>query len=433
MTHSSPCTRLHLTATSLALGALSCSIPTPPSPLPPAAPSATPVSSTTSGQFALVEAGQPVSVIWDAMADPAVRRVAASFAKDLQHVSGTEARRLSDPADAYGPAVVIGVVGHGPLIDGLVAAGKLEVGALAGQWEGFHIQAVEHPWVTVPRALVVTGSDRRGAVYGAYRLSEEMGVSPWYWFADVPVRQRTEAFVSAVPRSDRPKVRYRGFFINDEDPALSGWARKHFGGVNAMMYEHVFELLLRLGGNYLWPAMWAPKSFHLDDPRSAVLADEMGVVMGTSHHEPMTRAQSEWHRSPEDPARGGAWNYATNAANLRKFGRGGIERMMSKGAAAGYENLVTVGMRGDGDGPMSEETAIDLLERVVADQRSILAAVTGKPAEKTPQVWALYKEVQDYYDRGMRVPDDRCNPEGNACRGAEERPYLGRWPPRLGA
>jgi hypothetical protein len=233
-----------------------------------------------------------------------------------------------------------------------------------------------------------------------------MGVSPWYWFADVPVRQRSEAFVSAMPRSDRPKVRYRGFFINDEDPALSGWARKHFGGLNATMYEHVFELLLRLGGNYLWPAMWAPKSFHLDDPRSAVLADEMGVVMGTSHHEPMTRAQSEWHRSPEDPATGGAWNYGTNAANLRKFWRGGVERMMSKGDATGYDNLVTVGMRGDGDEPMSEGTAIDLLQRVVADQRSILAAVTGKPAEKTPQVWALYKEVQDYYDQGMTVPDD---------------------------
>ncbi|MBW8858367.1 MAG: glycosyl hydrolase 115 family protein, partial [Caulobacter sp.] len=168
----------------------------------------------------------------------------------------------------------------------------------------------------------------------------------------------------------------------------------------------VFELMLRLKGNYLWPAMWAPKAFNDDDPRNKVLADEMGVVMGSSHNEPMTRAQSEWHRNTDKGVTGGRWDYATNGDNLRAFWRGGIERMMSKGDGTPYESLVTVGMRGDGDEPMAEGAATQLLEKVVADQRKIIAEVTGKPPEKTPQVWALYKEVLDYYDHGMRVPDD---------------------------
>jgi hypothetical protein len=242
-------------------------------------------------------------------------------------------------------------------------------------------------------------------VYGAYDLSQQIGVSPWYWFADVPIERRANVFVTAGSRRDQPQVRYRGFFINDEEPAFGTWARQHFGGINAAMYEHVFELLLRLKGNYLWPAMWRPKAFNDDDPRNMVLADEMGVVMGTSHHEPMTRAHDEWHRRTGQGITGGAWDYSRNAANLRKFWQGGIERMMSKGGS-GYESVVTIGMRGDGDEAMAGSTAIQLLETIVADQRRIIAAVTGKPAAQTPQIWALYKEVQDYYDRGMQVPDD---------------------------
>jgi hypothetical protein len=359
----------------------------------------------TEGGIALVEHSLPVTVLSDASADPAVKRVAASFAADLKRVSGKRARHIQKLQRVKGPVVVIGVLGQSPLIDGLVEAGKLEPGDLAGQWEGFQLKVVDNPWPKVPRALVVVGSDRRGAIYGAYDLSEDMGVSPWYWFADVPVERRSNLFVTAGERGERPAVKYRGFFINDEDPALSGWAKKRFGGVNAEMYEHVFELLLRLKGNYLWPAMWYPKAFHLDDPQNRVLADAMGVVMGTSHHEPLTRAQSEWHRVDSDFA-GGAWDYRTNAENLRAFWRGGMERMMSKGDGQGYESLVTVGMRGDGDAPMAEGTAIDLLENVVADQRKIIEDVTGKPAAETPQVWALYKEVQDYYDQGMTVPED---------------------------
>jgi len=360
--------------------------------------------------FALIYHGRPAALYIDAAADTAVRHVAGAFAEDLARVSGHVPLRLTNAAEASGPLVVIGVAGQSATIDGLVRSGKLKLDGLAGQWEGYRQAVVDRPWPNVPRALVIVGADRRGAVFGTYDLSERIGVSPWYWWADVPVTKRAQLYLTAGAREDHPRVKYRGFFINDEAPAFSSWAQKQFGGANSRAYAHVFELLLRLKGNMLWPAMWAPRAFALDDPANIKLADDMGVVMGTSHHEPMTRAQAEWHRGAElgplGSVTGGKWDYTVNADNLRAFWRGGIERMMSKGGGRAYDNLVTVGMRGDGDEPLAEGTATALLERIVADQRKIIADVTGKPADQTPQVWALYKEVQDYYDHGMRVPDD---------------------------
>ena len=354
--------------------------------------------------FPMIVKGVPATVLVDAAADPALQTAAANFKADLERVSGNSALLLQDrPGTDRRPLVIVGVAGQSAIIDRLVADGRLSIEDLKGRWEAYRRVVVRNPFPGVPSALVVIGSDRRGAIYGTYDLSERMGVSPWYWFADVPVVQRRDLTLQ-VPRTlDEPKVRYRGFFINDEDPCLSGWAAKAFGGVNAAMYAHVFELLLRMKGNYLWPAMWG-KAFALDDPKNVALADSMGVVMGNSHHEPMLRAQSEWHRGPD---RGeGPWDYSRNGEALRKFWRGGIERMMSKGDGRGYESVVTIGMRGDGDEAMAEGTAIGLLEGVVRDQRRIIADVTGRPAEQQPQMWALYKEVQDYYDKGMKVPDD---------------------------
>lgn len=356
--------------------------------------------------FALIRQGQPAALLIDASADPAVRHVADSFADDLERVSGKAPQRLQQIQPTSENLVVIGVLGHSPVIDGLVRAGKIQASDIAGQWEAYRQIVVDHPFPNVARALVIVGADRRGAVYGAYDISEKIGVSPWYWFADVPVRRQANVFITAGSRRDQPRVKYRGFFINDEDPSFTGWAKKHFGGINSRMYAHVFELELRLKGNFLWPAMWAPKAFNDDDPQNMVLADAMGIVMGTAHHEAMMRAQDEWHRHTDQGVTGGPWNYATNGANLRTFWRGGIERMMSKGNGQAYESVVTVGMRGDGDEPMTEGTATQLLQTIVADQRKIIADVTGKPADQTPQAWALYKEVQDYYDHGMKVPDD---------------------------
>lgn len=373
----------------------------------------TPVSvceHATPGDFALIAPAQ-VSAVWvEPDADSAVRHAADGFAADLQRVSGQAPARPQALAQLRGPTVIVGVLGQSAAIDRLARERKLDVGGLAGTWEGFRQAVVEHPFPGVPRALVIVGADRRGAVFGLYDLSGKIGVSPWHWFADVPVVHRDTLNITAGSRQDQPAVKYRGFFINDEAPAFSSWAQARFGGFNAQMYAHVFDLLLRLKGNLLWPAMWPPHAFNDDDPRNKILADEMGVVMGTSHHEPMTRAHDEWHRNQDQGVTGGPWDYAHNGENLRAFWRGGIERMMSRPQARqdgrGFESLVTVGMRGDGDEAMGEGTAIPLLQAVVADQRRIIAEVTGRPAAQTPQVWALYKEVQDYYDHGMRVPDD---------------------------
>jgi hypothetical protein len=356
--------------------------------------------------FPIVADGIPASVLVDPTADTAVLRVADSFAADLERVSGRKPARYARAVDARGPLVLIGVLGQSPAIDALVSSGRIDASDIAGEWEAFRQIVVDRPYPDVPRALVIVGADRRGAVFGTYDISERIGVSPWHWFADVPVLRQRTVLIPAGSRRDQPRVRYRGFFINDEDPCFSGWAKRMFGGINSALYAHVFELLLRLKGNYLWPAMWAPKAFAADDPHNQLLADQMGVVMGSSHHEVMMRAQDEWHRNTGAGVTGGSWDYTRNSENLRAFWRGGIERMMSKGDGWGYESVVTIGMRGDGDEAMAEGTATDLLERIVTDQRRIIADVTGKPADKTPQVWALYKEVQDYYDHGMEAPDD---------------------------
>ncbi|WP_184091722.1 glycosyl hydrolase 115 family protein [Sphingomonas xinjiangensis] len=373
----------------------------------PTAAEAAPLRKGRQGRtFGIVANGRPAGVLIDAGADSAVRHAASSFAADLERVSGQAAARPTSPEEASGPLVIIGVLGGSAIIDRLVADGRLDASDLKGDWEAYRQVVVDRPMPGVPRALVIVGSDRRGAVFGTYDISERIGVSPWHWFADVPVARRRSVFLPAEPRRDQPKVRYRGFFINDEAPAFSNWVIEKFGGANSKMYAHVFELLLRMKGNYLWPAMWAPRAFNDDDPQNKVLADAMGVVMGTSHHEPLTRAQDEWHRNTAGGVTGGKWDYRTNPDNLRRFWRGGVERMMSKGDGRGYETLLTVGMRGDGDEAMAEGTATELLETIVADQRRIIAQVTGRPAEQTPQMWALYKEVQDYYDHGMKVPDD---------------------------
>jgi hypothetical protein len=316
---------------------------------------------------------------------------------DVERVTGTKPALVSSGVAPSAKTVIIaGTVGHSRLIDELVVKKKLDVRAIAGKWESFLVEVIERPVAGVERAIVIAGSDRRGTVYGLYDLSEQIGVSPWYWWADVPPAKHDTLYVKPgrVVRGE-PAVKYRGIFINDEAPAMSGWAQEKFGGFNHELYAHVFELILRLRGNYLWPAMWDPHALLADDPKNAALADEYGIVLGTSHHEPMMRAHDEWRRFG-----GGAWDYSKNAAQLREFWRTGVERVRNN------EKIVTIGMRGDGDTAMSPQADVALLEKIVADQRTLLEQITGRPAAETPQLWALYKEVQEYYEKGMRVPDD---------------------------
>ncbi|MGR6330379.1 glycosyl hydrolase 115 family protein [Sphingomonas sp. XXL09] len=343
------------------------------------------------GAVALLTPGRMTAVVVDPEDEPGVRIAGADLVADLRAVGGGDVRLSRDMTEA---TVIAGTLGHSRLIDGLIRAGKVDVTGLAGQWEGYVEQVVAQPAPGIDRALVIVGSDRRGTIFGLYDISAKSGVSPWTWWADVPARRHASLWLTAGRVADHPVVKYRGIFINDEEPAFGGWARATFGGVNRQAYARLFTLLLRSKANFLWPAMWG-KSLWQDDPGSAPLARSMGVILGTSHHEPMERANIEWRRSG-----GGAWDYSKNAPALQAFWRAGIVR---RGTS---EDPVTIGMRGDGDAPMTRGTAIPLLERIVADQRHIIADVTGRSAAETPQIWALYKEVQDYYDRGMRVPDD---------------------------
>ncbi len=254
--------------------------------------------------------------------------------------------------------IVAGTLGHNAFIDQLVHERKLDVSRVAGRWETFLIQIVERPTADVDHALIIAGSDKRGTIFGLYDVSASIGVSPWTWWADVPVRRQPDLYVLPGAHSDgEPAVKYRGIFLNDEAPALTGWAKEKFGGINHKFYEKVFELILRLKGNYLWPAMWG-NAFNDDDKVDPQLADDYGIVMGTSHHEPMLRAQQEWKRYGK-----GEWNYEHNDSTLRAFWADGIRNMGS------HESIVTVGMRGDGDMPMTAGSNIALLERIVRDQR----------------------------------------------------------------
>lgn len=347
------------------------------------------------GSFILVSANDN-ALIW---ADPGdftlIQKSASWLQQDVEMVTGKKLSITNDLPAAAKSIVIIGTIEKSSLIQKLIQSKKINVDKIKNKWEAYIIQTVVNPFKGVANALIIAGSDRRGAAYGVFELSRQIGVSPWYWWADVPVKKKPALYIkNGLPISDAPKVKYRGIFINDEAPAFSGWAKEKFGGVDHLVYEKIFELILRLKGNYLWPAMWG-NAFNDDDSLNPKLADEYGIVMGTSHHEPMLRAQQEWKRYGT-----GKWDYDSNEVKLKEFWKKGIENMGS------HESIVTIGMRGDGDKPMAQGTATALLERIVKDQREIIENVTGKPASQTPQLWALYKEVQDYYDKGMRVPDD---------------------------
>ena len=345
------------------------------------------------GAFPIAAGNSAATLCVDTNDYEVVKKVTALFQQDVEMATGLKPLLTnSEPLSKY--IIIAGSIDKSTFIKELISTHKLPVDSIKSKWEAYQISVIQNPFPGATKALVVAGSDRRGTAYGLLELSRQMGVSPWHYWADVPVKKMQEVYYTGGTIADAPKVKYRGIFINDEAPALSGWTKEKFGGFTHTFYEKVFELILRMKGNYLWPAMWG-NAFNDDDTLNPVLADEYAIVMGTSHHEPLVRAHDEWRRYGS-----GKWNYDSNAANLQAFWTRGIERMGTR------ENIVSIGMRGDGDEPMTQGTAIALLEKIVKDQRQIIAGVTGKDAAQTPQLWALYKEVQDYYDKGMRVPDD---------------------------
>ena len=364
----------------------------------------------------LINGNDKVEIYMDANDCRGVSYAANALVKDIRNVSGSQATITSNRK----ATILVGTIGHSAAIDQLMKQKRINGNLLKGKREKFIITVVDNQ-------LVIAGSDRRGTIYGIYELSQQMGVSPWYDWADVPVEHHDSIFVNRGTYTDgEPAVRYRGIFLNDEAPCLTSWVKNTYGTEygDHRFYQRVFELILRLRGNMMWPAMWG-WAFYADDAENEKTADEMGVVMSTSHHEPMARNHQEYARNRKG---WGPWNYQKNKANLQKFFREGIERMK------GTEQIVTIGMRGDGDEAMSAEADTKLMSQIINDQRKIIADVTGKKASETPQVWALYKEVLDYYDKGMKVPDDvtllLCDDNWGDVRrvpNAKERKHKGGW------
>ena len=348
-------------------------------------------------RFCIASKGITADIIVDENDWKGVIRAAHDLGDDVRKVTGfpSQVSLLSSdsPRMKLPKSIIVGTIGKSRIIDNIIRKKKLDVRKIKGQWESYIIDIVDGN-------LVIAGSDKRGTIYGIYDMSERIGVSPWYWMADAPVAHKDALYYDGgCFIQPSPKVKYRGIFINDEWPSFGTWCNNHFGGVNAKAYEHIFELLLRLKANYFWPAMWAT-AFNEDDPESPRLADEMGIVMGTSHHEPMMRAHKEYTSRRNEI---GPWDYSKNPANLDKFFTEGIEH------AKNYENIITIGMRGDGDvamGSGNDADNMNTLESVIKNQRRIISKVMSKKASDVPQVWAIFTEVQRYYDAGFRVPDD---------------------------
>ena len=359
-------------------------------------------------RFTLISDSTPIDILYDPSDFKGVRIALDNLCSDFERVCGTKAALCTSPSDRK--MILVGSL-DSQLIQRLADKGKMDISGLEGKIEKYIISFINKPLDGIDEAMVIAGSDMRGTIYGIYELSEQLGVSPWYDWMDVPVVHCGNMSIKrGTYTAGEPSVRYRGIFLNDEAPCLTSWVKNTYGTDygDHRFYARVFELILRLRGNFMWPAMWG-WSFYADDPLNSRTANDMGVIMGTSHHEPMARNHQEWARNRE---KFGEWNYETNKKVLDRFFREGIIR------AADTEDLITIGMRGDGDTALgakeghdneftpNDKATIKVLENVVANQRRIIRQVTGRPAEERPQVWALYKEVQRYYDKGLKVPDD---------------------------
>ncbi len=332
-----------------------------------------------------------------------VRRIADTLAGDFEMVTGLRPACISQKeltGAENGQVILCATVDKSPLLDEMERSGKISLQEIRGKREVFQIRLVDNPFEKTGKALVICGSDKRGTIYGMFTLSEYIGVSPLVYWGDVSPAHRESIVVdSSIEQvSKEPSVKYRGFFINDEWPCFGSWVNEHFGGFNASAYKEVFEFLLRMKGNYLWPAMWTA-SFSLDGPGSAneELADIYGVVMGYSHHEPCLRASEEWDKvRGEDSEYGNEWNFYTNEQGLLKYWEDALKR------SGGYENIITIGMRGERDTSMLGEQAtveenVSLLKDIIKKQRQLIARNVNEKVSEVPQLLALYKEVEQYF------------------------------------
>jgi hypothetical protein len=357
------------------------------------------------GNLSLSDGKTVAAIFVETNDDRAVLRAAGDLADDLARVTGTkpEIENQFSPDGKIG--VIIGTLGNSKIIDRLAAEGKLDTNGVSGAWESYVLQIVKSPLPGVDAALVIAGSDRRGTIYGIYQLSEMIGVSPWYWWADVPVgRKKILALHGDIFKQGPPAVKYRGIFLNDEDWGLRPWAAKTLepetGNIGPKTYAKIFELLLRLHANYLWPAMHPGTRAFNFYPTNKFLADEYGIVMGSSHCEQMLRDNvDEW-----DTNRFGEYNFVTNPDGVLKYWE---QRVLENGK---FDNTWTLGMRGIHDGAMpgggTEREKAARLETIIAGQREMLSRLVNTNLAAVPQIFCPYKEVLPLYRLMSNLPDD---------------------------
>jgi hypothetical protein len=344
------------------------------------------------------------SILLDSDESETVKTSVSLFAKDIEKVSGVKPMLVNEVPKST--IVVVGTVGSSCWIDHLVKLKKLDVSKITDGWERFVIKVVNKPFKGVEKALVIAGSDRRGTAYGLFSVSEAIGVSPWYWWGDVPVEHRENLFVSADFTSPEPSVRYRGIFINDEDWGMKTWSsnnyEKDLGDIGPKTYAKICELILRLKGNMLAPAMHECTGAFYTHPENKVVADKYGIMITTSHCEPLlfnNASKLEWDTKVD-----GEWNYKTNSETIKRK----LDNRVRE--ASPYENVYTLAMRGLHDGGMrgnySQKEKVQILQNAINDQRVILKKYIDKPIEKIPQIFIPYKEAQDLYEEGLNVPED---------------------------
>lgn len=333
-----------------------------------------------------------------------VKISAQLFSEDIERVGGKKSKiHYSTKIDSK-TAIIIGTLGKNAVIDKLVEEGKLNISSIKDGWEQYLIKTIDKPLKGVDKALIITGCDRRGTAYGVFSISEAMGVSPLYWWADVPVRKQNDLYLAITDYSSKaPSVKYRGIFINDEGWGITPWAAKKFekeiGNIGPKTYAKVCELILRMKGNMLAPAMHPSSTAFNVNPKNKFIADKYAIVMTSSHCEPLLyNNTTEWDKKIH-----GEWNFITN--------REGINSILNKRVSenASFENAYVLAMRGIHDSGLvgvPENKKTEVTEQALQDQRNILSKYIDKPIEEIPQVFVPYKEVLEIYEKGMKLPDD---------------------------
>lgn len=354
--------------------------------------------------FTIANGNSIASIYCDTADYKVVKQSSKLLASDIEQVSGKQPALLNSLTKFRGNLILVGTLGKNKLIDELVSTKKLMVDGIQNEWERYIIQTIDKPFKGVSKALVVVGSDKRGTAYGVFTLSEAMGVSPWYYWADVPIVKNKNLYVKDLTfLSKAPTVKFRGIFLNDEDWGLHPWAAKNIdpevGDIGPKTYEKVFELLLRLKGNMVAPAMHECTKAFFTVPGNMEMADDYGIIVTTSHCEPLLyNNASEWDKKKQ-----GEWNYATNKGEIVKT----LENRVKQ--AHQNDNIYTIALRGMHDEGMkggSDAEKLKMLDEAIKDQRGLLTKYITKPLGEIPQIFVPYKEVLGLYEKGLEVPDD---------------------------